>query len=229
MLRLAQQADEADWLLSLEARTATAGAEELVLMAGSDGVQQQLASTFVIAATDLPAPGPARSPAVTQDQLPGAADRAFLPLLSELTKLPGDDCPKTLRPARDEYCVAVDLALEDDGYLFNFRVENGRIISNQCGRAPERSAPGRRRFRLVLDRESTVTFYALATRNVRTAQALRRLFNERGSGCDGSRRFEAAQWLIRLERIVDKTAAVHWQALELSAPGSELLAAWNGG
>ncbi|MEM1435276.1 MAG: hypothetical protein AAGG11_14545 [Pseudomonadota bacterium] len=233
MLTLAGQADDADWLLKLQTGAETPGAAELVLVASTDTAQQRLASTFVVtpaAPRGLePDTAPATQPAVARDERPDTA--AFEPqsLLSDLSRHPGNECPKTVRPARNEYCVAVDLALEEDGYLFSFRTENGRVISNHCGRAAEHSAPGRRRFRLVLDRESTVTFYALATRDVRTAEALRRLFNERGSGCGRSRTFDRAQWLTRLDRIVGTTAAVDWRALELPESGAELLATREGG
>lgn len=229
MLTLARRPSEADWLLSLEVHAESPGAEELVLMARTEGAQQRLASVFVSTSGRRRPTQPAPAVAAEGSETFRAVDQSSLPLLSELSRLAGDDCPSRVRPARDEYCVAVDLALKEDGYLFSFRTENGRVIANQCGRPAEHSAPGRRRFRLVLDRESTVTFYALATRDARTAELLRRLFNERGSGCDGARRFDSGQWLARLERIVGTSSVIDWQALELPADGSELLAAWNGG
>ena len=202
------------WVLELASTPLGGGLTRLTLLADQVGRQQSLAAVYVRSDADATRPTRRSSPR-PQVAANGTAQ------LNTLEATGVEDC---VAAPRGGPCQLVELELEGPAYLFSFRTQDGRVEPNQCEPRAELADPGRRRYRLPMEAEADVVFYAVATTQEKSAKALARLLRETGSYCGRGRSSSSDRWLARLERIEAADDTLVWRALPLGDAAEQALA-----
>ncbi|MEQ8858024.1 MAG: hypothetical protein RIC56_05205 [Pseudomonadales bacterium] len=215
---------DARWLLTLEARDATADVHELSLNLtdSAGGAPQRVASVFVSGVIDAPAAASvvavARAP---EPPVPGPA-RGLLSALSVSASAPEGICD--FRRARVNSCVEIDFELNAPAYLFVISTRDHALAEVSCGRL-ERSDAGPRRFRVRVPPGDYAVrgaaagpdagFYVIAAKSRTVASRLRVVLASAPGQC-GSRERSAARWIAELQALLAREAdGIAWRAVQL--------------
>jgi hypothetical protein len=195
-------------------------------------VRGQLASVFVTApearaATPAPAPAPVPGRPATSSPPVVATPAALLGALDHERVRPSGVCE-----GRDR-CVEVTAEVLEPSWLWVLSTRDGAIRPLGCAALPERSEPGRRRWRLPvadLRRDAAdapdAGLYLFATAERGRARALGAVLASAPGACGGAGGAEdTASWLARLAAVLDAPGApVDWRAVHLSLEGGVLAA-----
>jgi hypothetical protein len=203
---LAARPEEASWQLLLEPGAgAPGGVRELVLVLRERDrpATQRVASVFVT--------GPGGAPA-------GPASEAPMLLLAPL-RLERVPPRGVCGDAQAGGCVEIAAELLEPAWLVVFGTRGDRVHPLSCGREPERSEAGERRFRTAVpfatEARPGAGLYVLATRDRNRARRLQALVRTAPGAC-GNAGGERAAWIDALDReLASEGEAVSWRALHL--------------
>jgi hypothetical protein len=220
---LTPRAEAATWLLTLEDSGGGGPVRELGLFLGEPDREttQRVASVFV-SGLDPAQPGATAARAVERPEALRPAEPPIL--LGPLQLEPV--APRGVCDRDGGVCAEVSLELQEPAFLLVFGTGEERVRPLDCGREPERSEPGERRYRLqvpegVESGRPGAGLYVIATRDPALARRVHQALRDAPGACGRDPDQDRAQWLSAFTGLLDADA-LSWRAIHLTESNGRL-------